>query len=504
MFACAEEPLGHVVLGHHDGLDSWTVNVAADPAGERQAFVSRHERAHQELHSSTPWGLAMVAAATPDSAGTVGTSAWRRLGLACRRTHEAFATFVAVHDVEGGLEHLRGNLAYLSFLRDAETLADVVGDSGGREVATRMLLMSLMAPSRLAAAGRADLHDAGWVERLCAGHSPDERLRRLLDALAADRGGAQELRRALRPGAGGVIRSADVAAALTALGLPTWDFGQAAQWTRSIVADLVAQGARRFQLVDAGSDGQRLESLVDDQQRERLQVHGEPLPLTVVHPDEGGRFEVAAFARTAAGIGAHVWLCWLAPGFVRRQFATREDFGSEPMLGLLACDRTRSPATATWLPWPGVAPGLAARIIARTQLTPLLFTTLRTLEATGHDVDFRGWDPSVVLLDSDVLAFLERSAEDPAGVAWSVIGASGDRTVDALLFQRLSAPGVVYVYVCSAPTGRTFAGWMRTRPNAFHRDEDAFREVRDVVWAIVEHALGTLWMFDLYGHPAGV
>lgn len=46
-----------------------------------------------------------------------------------------------------------------------------------------------------------------------------------------------------------------------------------------------------------------------------------------------------------------------------------------------------------------------------TPVPAVLVTTIRTLQATEDDVDFRGLDPAFVLIDSDALMFLRHSQE---------------------------------------------------------------------------------------------
>ena len=197
-------------------------------------------------------------------------------------------------------------------------------------------------------------------------------------------------------------------------------------------------------------------------------MHGQPLPLDLVRPDDAGRFPVDRFARLSADLGAHVWLTWLHPGFLRRQFRTRPevDLGGQCTLGLLSCDRTHGAAHASWMPWPTVPPGMAALMIrgSNQPVEPLLFTTLRTLDATTDEADFRGFEPAFVLVDSDLLAFLTQTVDRGGQAHWSIVGASGDRTIDLLGLEEQSATGVIYVLVCSAPTAQLVARWMELAP----------------------------------------
>jgi hypothetical protein len=142
---------------------------------------------------------------------------------------------------------------------------------------------------------------------------------------------------------------------------------------------------------------------------------------------------------------------------------------------------------------------LAARAVASGDVVPLLFTTLRTLDSTPDEVDFRGFEPAFVLIDSDLLAFLQRSAEDDEPLIWSVVGSTGSRTIDVLVFERAAAPGVLYLYVCSAPTGRLTAAWLSANEGRCTHSDRHFEDLQSRIWALVEHLVGTLWMFDLHG-----
>jgi hypothetical protein len=251
-------------------------------------------------------------------------------------------------------------------------------------------------------------------------------------------------------------------------------------------------------VIESKSGLDRLSDLIDDQQREKVQLHPQALPLRIVAPDSDGRFEVREFARTAVGIGKHVWLAWLHPGVLRRQFVVAGQPAQSCMLGLLSCDRTHGEPHASWLPFPDVPPGIAARSFSGSDVEPLLFTTLRSMEASSDSDDFRGFEPVFVLLDSDVLRFLRRS-EEGGTMFWSVVGSTGDRTVDVLLFEREALPGVIYMYVCTASTGHLCAAWMRSRPETFKQNRLRFESFTQRAWALVEHIIGAFFIVDLHG-----
>jgi hypothetical protein len=494
--ACAADAqLGHVLLGYHDGIDSWTVNVAADGAGPQQTFVSFHEAAHHRLHSATPWGLAVLSAGVPGPDRVVATARWLELLGACRRTHEVYATWAAAERSDSDAFFAK-NLLYAGYLRDARSLAETI--SAQPPIAERgldLLIRLVMAPAELRELDLTLLRSPQLT--LEGSQLPDRRLATLEGGLE---GSAlqSELRDALDVPLDSPLELDAVLAALAAMGLDTMTFAEQTEWTERIVAELSLEHPGRYLVVAEGS-GDRLADALDDQQRERIQMHDEPLPLRVVQPEQDGRFPVEDFARAGEGIGKHVWLTWLHPGFLRRQFLTSELASDEPVLGLLSCDRVHGSPHASWFGFPAVPPGLAARAVASGDVVPLLFTTLRTLDSTPDEVDFRGFEPAFVLIDSDLLAFLQRSAEDDEPLIWSVVGSTGSRTIDVLVFERAAAPGVLYLYVCSAPTGRLTAAWLSANEGRCTHSDRHFEDLQSRIWALVEHLVGTLWMFDLHG-----
>ena len=84
-FRCATDPVEHGVLGYHDGVDTWTLDLAGGLGGSLQSFVSLHERSHQALHETTAWGTAMTVlglAAAPGGSTTTNRL-WEWMGRGC-------------------------------------------------------------------------------------------------------------------------------------------------------------------------------------------------------------------------------------------------------------------------------------------------------------------------------------------------------------------------------------------------------------------------------------
>jgi hypothetical protein len=82
---------------------------------------------------------------------------------------------------------------------------------------------------------------------------------------------------------------------------------------------------------------------------------------------------------------------------------------------------------------------------------------------------------------------------------WSVVGTSGDRTIDVLAIEEQRVKGVFSLLVCSSPTGKLVTNWMRQHPDTFDHDTGSFLSLRPELWALTKHLLGTFWIFDLHG-----
>ncbi len=65
--------------------------------------------------------------------------------------------------------------------------------------------------------------------------------------------------------------------------------------------------------------------------------------------------------------------------------------------------------------------------------------------------------------------------------------------------RKAQRAGVVYVLVCTAPTGHLAAAWLLDRPGRCDRDDSRFGPYRPALWALIEHLIGTFWILDLYG-----
>lgn len=87
MFRCATDPIWHGVVGYHDGIDTWTLDLATGIGGSFQSFVSLHERSHQALHETTAWGTAMTVLGLGATAARSGAEGglWEWMGEGAAR-----------------------------------------------------------------------------------------------------------------------------------------------------------------------------------------------------------------------------------------------------------------------------------------------------------------------------------------------------------------------------------------------------------------------------------
>ena len=494
MFACEQDQLGHIVLGSHDGLDSWTIHLSTGLSEDRQRFVSTHERAHHWLHTTTVWGTAMLISGLPHADGALDPTNWLWLGDGCRRTHEAYATWHAVDALDDGLDHLRGNYAYLAHLRTARALVDAVSDDH-RSTVLDFVARAAMSPSWLADVSAEDLR-SGPLSRTPR-PTPDDRLAVLVQAPPGWTELVGRLGEQIAAGASYGELWDLLAEHLGSIGLPTLDAMTVGAWTTTTVGQFNSPSQRRI-VLEAASTADRLSDLVDEQQRERLRLHPERLVLAVSRPDADPR-PIQSFVHRTAELDAYIVLAWLHSGLLRHQFHTDGQNLPELALGFLDCDRRLDPALAFWLDLSPAPPSVVAHAVAGTKVPALLVTTLRTLDATADNVNFRGWDPAFVLIDSDALVFLRHSEERHEVVRYDIIGVGGDRTLDVLCFQRVAEPSLTYFLPCTAVTGRVFVAWMRERPESFVQEREPFRSIRPQLFTLVNHLLGILHQLHLWG-----
>jgi hypothetical protein len=494
----------HVVLGAHDGVESWMVRVGAERSPLEQQMVSLHEHQHHSLHSSTPWGLVMTFLAATRRPEPLQDPVWRWLAEGCRTVHEVWATYFSVASDERFLGLLEGNAAYMAHYRTAAALgASWSIPAPHRALMINGLLHSMMAPSqlsafrarRLAALRLMDVED-DWA--------PDTRLAglvRLLSSPARDQltGALSEVRD--EPGLMG-FRSA-LARRLTQLGLPTMTIDAHREWAMGLVQHLNSSSSQRFDLAENPADP--VGSALDDFQRERLRLHDRPLPLEFVSPDDQG-WQLSWLARGHESIGAHSWLVWMRGDLLRRQFMIEGDrFTSpRPVLGFLGVDRVNGAPVARMWPFSELSPAIVARgLRGRGSRQVLFFTTLATIMDSDDGDDFRGIDPVFVLIDQSLLGFLDRTRDRGAKLSWRTLRLSGDRELAIVLMEQAQLAGVYFMMVASRAGHRAFLAWLLAQPPEVAAHDPALADPhRGHLDALIQHLVGSFWELNLFGGTA--
>jgi hypothetical protein len=496
-FECADDASS--ILGAHDGIGSWTVNVGRERSEAEQRFVSAHERLHHELHSTTAWGFVMSVIggqAVPEA-----RLVWRWLAESCRTTHEVFATYFAVLLEETHPRLLDGNTAYEGYLAVGDELHSCLPHrSALPHLHVDALLRAVMAPRQLLTLSpemvlQLRLRDIGddWL--------PDERLARVRAMLSA---GSPPL-----PVAGAMEDYGhagyrdEVALYLASLGLPTMTTAEDRDWTLALFAAAQDAGIGAFEVVDGPRDV--IDSLFDDYQRERLRLWPSPLPLVAVSPDDTD-WDITWLARGHADLGAHAWLVWLRGDLFRRQFTVPDDLvpGTRPFLGFLAVDRTHGTPIARLWPFPALSPAVVAEGMRRATARPVVFfTTLATILDSADTDNFSGIEPAFVLIDTNFTAFVDRSRDGGAILSYRVGHVEGDRNLALFVIENSEHTGVVYLLAASLAATQVIRAYLDRLPDTevTHSETAAARYI-PFLDALMRHLLGSFCQLDLYGGTA--
>lgn len=181
VFACRRDGLT-VLLGGYDGAGGWTARLPSLRDGE-QRMVEAHESLHHEFQASTSWGRVSASASMLAGHGVRSAAlaeVFRQMVMACRQTHECFATVVSasVVGLDEAIRLLAHNAEYRGYLDRALGLVDVPGAPWQfRETAASAVLRCCMAPAWLDG-----LVDAAGYRRLLrrdldlTDNAPDPRL----------------------------------------------------------------------------------------------------------------------------------------------------------------------------------------------------------------------------------------------------------------------------------------------------------------------------------------
>ena len=499
MFRCATDPIWHGVVGYHDGIDTWTLDLATGIGGSFQSFVSLHERSHQALHETTAWGTAMTVLGLGATAARSGAEGglWEWMGGGCRETHEQFATLASVESSNEGLNHLSGNFAYLQYYRSACALLEPLTRRVSRVAAADLMYRMAMSPAWLL---DIDLHDLQDVSpSSLPGSTPDEILVELRAALRDEFTVARLLTAMVENVTYGERWDA-VIRVFGRHGIHLHGWAEYERWLPRIIDQCNKGLGRPIILVDSTA-GDPAQGRADSMQRERLTLHSTPLTLRWAPAENPGpSLAPAKFARTHAELGPHVVLAWMHPEVLRKQSLGVPDNWTAPRLGLFACDRRTDPSVMLWVDFGDIAPSMVAASIRKTPFTPLLMTTLYTLQESDNSTDFRGWTPVFISVDTPVVEFLEAALGRGEAFDYWVVGTAGSRYLDHVVVQFNGDSALNFVYTCSVMTSHAIDAWLAGKDGVARRPSDAFEHAAALA-AYVEHLVGSFWLLELGRWP---
>jgi hypothetical protein len=394
MFGCESDGYEAIVFGAFDGVTSWTNNAFINLGPLHQEVVSAHEERHLRLQKGTPWGSLLMLLMLSERAEAVSA-----LADACRRTHEAYATYLSVGHVASGLRALEGNALYLDYWRSAAALAEVFDADAPRLTILEYLFHLLMAPAPLAEAGI----DGPHTELLA--HAPDLRLATLTALLKESPHVATTIGETVAAAAE-VDRTQDLVAQVIDNGLPTLSTAEQLTHATRLMAEFnETSETHRVQAADR-SRATSLTDQLDYQQFEVIRAHREPTRLEIGAPPmfEGAPHPLTDFVRDDPQLGPHVWGVLLAADVLARQFVPDQEPEDDRYWGPLAVDRRDEPPVTRL--WPlSDPPATVTETFTEAGIATLLMTTMSTLSDPSTHIPFSPGAPVFVLVDLPTLPF---------------------------------------------------------------------------------------------------
>lgn len=486
MFRCESDGYEMIVFGAFDGVTSWTNNAFINLGPLHQEVVSAHEERHLRLQKGTPWGSLLMLLVLSER-----TEAVSALADACRRTHEAYATYLSVGHVANGLTAIEGNALYLDYWRSAAALAAMFDADAPRLAILEYLFHLLMAPAALAEAGI----DGPHTELLA--HAPDLRLA-TLTALLRESPQIPTTIAETVAAAGEVDRTQDlVAQVMSDNGLPTLSTAEQLTHAARLMAEFnEISETHRVQAADR-SRATSLTDQLDYQQFEVIRAHREPTRLEIGAPpmSEGDPHPLTDFVRDDPQLGPHVWGVLLSADVLARQFVPDQQPEDDRYWGLLAVDRRDEPPIARLWPLPD-PPATVTETFAEAGMATLLMTTMSTLSSPAARIPFSPGAPVFVLVDLPTLPFLRGLQDEQGAVRWVQATTEGNLLLSLVVLSLDDPDPLHFVVVRSGHTVRATVEWLR-REQGFEHDLELGQQLDSYLVALMRHLAGTFATFDV-------
>lgn len=484
MFRCESEGYEAVVYGAFDGVTTWTNNAYINLGPLHQEVVSAHEERHLRLQKGTPWGALLMLLEFSGERQRLAV-----LADACRRTHEAYATYLSVAHVVDGMSTIEDNPLYLDYWRAGATLAGAIGDGPATLATLEYLFHLMMSPAALA-----DVTLDGDAGAL-VGHGPDERLTSITALLAGDVRLAGAIVSVVADEASVDDTQDRIAALLDAHGLPTLSTSEQLAHATRLMDEFNATSLTHRITVTDRSRATALTDQLDYQQHEVLHVHREPVHLDIGPPptdDDQAPHPLTGFVTDDPQLGAHVWGVLLSSAVLAHQFSIdgpRED----RYWGLLAIDRREAPPRARL--WPlDDPPAVVTETFARAEIASVLMTTMSTLSNPTARIPFSAGAPVFVLVDLPALPFLRGLQHEPTAVRWAHAEVTGDIGLHMIVLSLDGPDPLHFVMVRSAHTVRSTGEWLH-RNESFRNDPELGQQLHAHLVALARHLIGTFWAF---------
>lgn len=486
VFACASDVVGHGLLGYHDGVDRWSLNLASGLAGAVQSFVAMHERAHDALHVTTAWGTAMIMAGL----GAAPAVGWHWLGTQCLQVHEQFATYTSVEATPDGLDHLAGNFLYLNYYRAARAMVQRFDSEPPQRATVDVAYRLAMSPRWLLVQTVTSLRSVPFETD---GLSTPDLLLKGFRSRFADPAFVLRWAACLRDSTTYGERWDGAADLLDESGSLLIRWQEYEEWLPGLIGQNNASPGRGVILVDR-STVDPLATLMDTMQHESLVLHEERLVFDWSSAPE--RHKPAAFARSHHGFGPHVVVAWLHPDVLRKQFSGVPEAWDDARLGFFGCDRRTRPPVQLWCDFGDAPPSIIAQAVRSTRFSVLTFTTLRTLQESPTTIDFRGWNPTFIVIDVPVVDFVQDNLDKGIPIEYWITGTEGSRYLDHVVLQLDGESSLNFVYSCSTLASRAMVSWLESLDRV-HVSPNGSYPHRDALAALLEHLIGSFRILEL-------
>ena len=486
MFSCESDGYEAVVFGAFDGVTSWTNNAYINLGPVHQEVVGAHEERHLRLQKGTPWGALLMLLSLAGAEERL-----MPLVEGCRRTHEAYATYLSTAHVADALATLEGNPLYIDYWRDAAALAAVFAPDEPVTAILEYLFHLVMSPAALA-----DVTLDGDDATLLA-HTPDVRLTTLTELLRSDPALVASIATTVTASDNVATAQDTLARTLTAQGLPTLSTDDQLAHATRLMNEFNASSRFYHVSVADRSRATSLSDQLDHQQHEILAVRRQPVPLEIGPPPtgEGAPHPLTGFVMDDERLGPHVWGVVLSSAVLQRQFILAEPLEGIRYWGLLAIDRRPEAPFARLWPLPDT-PATATEKFASAGIETVLMTTMSTLTDSYARTPFAPRTPVFVLVDVPHLPFLRGLEAEVQPTRWVHAHSMGDLVLHLVILSLDGPDPLHFVLVRSAHTVRATTEWLRRNSKSFRHDPTLGSEIDSHLNALAQHLAGTFWAFD--------